>query len=105
MPALGLGEGQPARESGEFTVHLKAHDEVEMVGHKAIVEELDGMAMDTLAEDADESGIIFGIIEDCATRVSPIDGMIDQAAFGCSRWSSHASQFSEKEGVIVKNGS
>jgi hypothetical protein len=85
MPPLGMGQGQPTHESGEFTVHLGADDEVEMVGHETIGEELDGMSLDGLAEDAEEGVVAVGVVEDGETCVTPVEGMIDQATFGCSR--------------------
>jgi hypothetical protein len=44
VPALGVGQGEPSHEAGEVAVGLGAEEEVKVVGHEAVGEELDGVA-------------------------------------------------------------
>jgi hypothetical protein len=89
MSALGVGHGQPAHEGGEVAVLAGPQQQMEVVGHEAVGQQSHVEAGDGLLQDPLERGIVVIIVEESRSRISPVEGMVDQAAFGGTSRSWH----------------
>jgi len=73
---------------------------VEVVGHEAVGQQVDVVAGEGLGQDAFE-GVV---VEDDEPCDGALQGVVDQAAFGGARWSTHDSLVAAGP-IAVKNGS
>ena len=56
---------------------LRAQEEVEVIGHQAIVEEAEGIAL-LCVGDGPEKGDVIGVVgEDITAIVAPVEGVVD----------------------------
>ncbi len=62
---------------------------MEVVGHEAVGQQSHVEAGDGLLQDPLERGIVVIIVEDSRSRISPVQGMVDQAAFRGTSWFWH----------------
>ena len=87
MPALGVGHRQPAHRGGAVAVLAWPQQKLEVVGHEAVRQQSHIEACDGLLQDPLERGIVVIILEDRQSRISPVEGRVDQAAFHGTSWS------------------
>lgn len=67
---------------------MRPHDRVEVVGHRAIAEDLHGQTTSSDGDGLDEGDVVGGLIEDVGTAVAPVQGTVDHPADGGSRFES-----------------
>jgi hypothetical protein len=77
--APGVGDGERLEDAADRLAGLGAEQEVEMVGHQAIAEELEGVAAPGAVEGVEEGEVVAVVVEDGGAVVAPVQGMIDQA--------------------------
>jgi hypothetical protein len=75
----GVGDGQGLEDSADRLSELRADEEVEVVGHEAIAEEAEGIALPGLGEGLQEGDPIVIVAEDDGPVVAAIEGVIDEA--------------------------
>ena len=66
---------------GEVAILAGPQQQVEVVGHQAVGQQSHVEAGDGLLQDPLERGIVVIIVEDSQSGISPVQGMVDQAAF------------------------
>jgi hypothetical protein len=77
---------------------------MELVGHEAVGQQSHVEASDGLLQDPRERGIVDINVEDSQSRISPVQGMVYQAAFRGTSWSWHILTIRQRK-PDVKNGS
>ena len=92
VPALGVGEGQPAHEIGKqfFLPAPRPEHEVEMIGHQHIRENPQREMPVRFGERALKGGVVGVVDEDRRPRGGPVDHMINHPALNVRRFSGHA---------------
>jgi hypothetical protein len=95
VPALRVGERQPAHEPRQVAVAVGPDQEVEVVGHQAIAEQAHPMQSHRFGQDAFEGQVVAIIVEDGEPGIGAVQGVVDQSAFCGAGWSSHASRLLE----------
>ena len=76
VPALGVGERQPAGEAGKITVLARPHHQVPMVRHEAVDQQIHANPPDRLRRNPQKSRIVGIVVEDPGPRVRAIQHVI-----------------------------
>jgi hypothetical protein len=77
--------GQRLEDATDRLPGLRAQEKVEVVGHQAIAEEAEGIALIGVG-DGLEKGEVIGIgREDITAIVAPVEGVVDQSVVDGSR--------------------
>jgi hypothetical protein len=77
---------------------------MELVGHEAVGQQSHVEVGNSLLQDPRERGIVVIIVEDSQSRISPVQGMVDQATFRGTSWSWHILTIPQRK-PDVRNGS
>jgi len=94
VPALGVGELEPAHEVGEVggLVLAGPEDEVEVAGHEDVGEDAHGEAGVGLFEGAFEGGVIGGFLEDAVAGGGEVEDVVSGVAADCAGFAGHDGQ-------------
>jgi hypothetical protein len=79
-PALGVGEGEPLHERGEVTVAFGAEDEVPVIWHGAVGEDVEGEAVAGLEKSAFEGEVVLVMAEEGNAGDGAVEDVVDEAA-------------------------
>lgn len=79
--AHGMGGGDPSHEAAHFAVDGWAEDQVPVIGHQDVAEELDLIALEPCCEDAFEGLVVFGLVEDRCAGVATVEGVVEAVGF------------------------
>jgi hypothetical protein len=77
---------------------------MEVVGYEAVGQQSHFEAGDGLVQDTLERRRVVIALEDIQSRTSPVDGLVDEAAFGGKSWSWHTLT-TQRCNTAVNNGS
>ena len=83
--APGVGHGQGLKDSTDRLPALGPEQEVEVIGHQAIAEESEGVAVLGLGEGFQEGDAVAVVTEDILAVVPPVEGVIDQTVVDGAR--------------------
>ena len=101
VPALRVGQRQPADKPREFAVPARPDDQMPVVGHHAIGQQPCPLALDSLLQNPLKGLVVTVVLEDGHAGVGTIEDVIDQSAVICSFRSSHGSE--DNEGRLLVN--
>jgi hypothetical protein len=93
VPSLGVSQGQPLHELGEVTIAARPEQEVEMIGHQAVGQQLHGVPGHCFSQDPFECSEIALVLKDGEPGVGPVERVINKSALGSAQRSSHGIQF------------
>src|SRR5208337_2847212 len=74
--AACVGRQQPLHPAPEVTVDLRAQDQMEVIGHQAIVQDIDGQQGSRVDHRLHEFGVILIHVEHRLAAIAPIHGVI-----------------------------
>ena len=89
VPALGVGQSEPACEAGELTVFTGMHDQMPMVRHLTITEQPHLKPLDRFRQYPLKRGVVFVRLKDRHPGIRPIEHMIKISRLSDPFWSSH----------------
>src|SRR5262249_22720786 len=89
MPALGVGQRQPADQPREFAILPRPNHQVPMIGHEAIGQQPSLRALHGLEQDPLKRLVVSLVIEDAHPRIGPIEHVIHETALSGAMRSSH----------------
>jgi hypothetical protein len=90
VPPLGVGEGQPTQEPRQVAVASRPDDEVPVVGHEAVRQEADRVALAGLGEDPLEGFVVAVVLEERQAAVGPVEGVVDVVGVAGTEGAAHA---------------
>jgi hypothetical protein len=85
MIAADVAGHPPLHERAECRVGGRLHDQVEMIGHEADAEELDGVFGFRRGEQVKECGVVAILVEDLGAAVPAIEHMVGVSGY-LSAW-------------------
>ena len=100
MPALGVRQRQPLHEPGELPIDPGPEDQVEVVGQHFVGHEPYVVPRDRLGQGAVKGRIIILVREDGEPGIGPVQGMIDQSAFGSTKRIYHVVSMTRSEQTV-----
>ena len=91
VPALGVGELEPAHEVGEEVGLVLAgpEDEVEVVGHEDVGEDAEGVTGVGLFEGAFKGDVVGGCVEDAGAGGGAVEDVVGGVAADAAGFAGH----------------
>ena len=86
---------EPAHEARQRLIAIGPQHQVPVVGHQAEGEQIDGIALEALAEDLEEGRVIARLVEEFHPAVAAIEHMVNASGLDGSRGSGHADSVPE----------
>ena len=86
----GVCDGERLEDAADRLARLGAEEEVEMVGHEAVAEESERVAVPGGGEGLEEGEVVVVIGEDGGAVVAAVKGVVDQSVVDGAGESSHA---------------
>ena len=95
MPALHMGDGQPAQILRKVAITARPQHQVPVVRHDAIGKQPRGPPLRGLGQDAQKGGIVAVLLEQGRTGDRPIEDVIDLAAVGDTQALGHGEKLTD----------
>ena len=89
VPTLGVCQGEPAHELGEFTILVRPEQDVEVVRHQAVGQQSHVVPCDGFGENTLKGDVVLVAVEDGQPGIGSVEGVVHEAALRCSSWSRH----------------
>src|SRR5262249_29527001 len=81
----GMGHGEGLEDAADRLTGLGAEQEVEVVGHEAVAEEAERIALLGPRQSFDEGASVGVVLEDVGAVITTVEGVVDQALADGSR--------------------
>ena len=72
---------QPAHPTPQVPIPLGSYDQVEVVGHEAVAEDVERDPVRRVVDGLDERVVVGRLVEDRLAAVAAIQGMVDHASY------------------------
>jgi hypothetical protein len=93
VPALRVGQSQPADKPRQLAVFLRPKQHVPVIGQNAVGQQPGIIAFDCFGEHFFQGFVVGVALEDRHPRVSAVEHMINVSRFGGSKWAPHAASW------------
>src|SRR5258706_5976663 len=103
VPAADVGDSEPLHEPTEVAVAARAQDQVPVVGHEAVAEQIDGHDREGFAKAFLEGGVVAGVVEELAAGVGAVEDVEDHAARGDAGGAGHEETVAKRERRVNLN--
>jgi len=88
MITLGVGHEQPSHPAAQIAIGMRPDHQVEVVGHQAVSQEIQGQAGGGIRHGLDESVVLGGLMDHGLAAIAAIENVIPHAGDGgsCGPW-------------------